>query len=89
MFRAVLSFTGFEIESVLCMSFSIRSSLAVLESDCKVFDPGPRVQRVLTGSDCSVKSDAAALVEEKGEILSVVEDHDVECATLIKNPRRY
>ena len=37
-----------------------------------------------------MRSDAATLVEEMGEILSVVEGHDVERATLIlTNPRRY
>ena len=79
---------GFDFAVIHDVSYD--SLFTVLESDCKVFDLGPCVQRVLIGSDCGVKSDAAIFVEEKGEILFVVEGHDVERATLIlKNQHRY
>ena len=44
------------------------------ESGCQV-DPGSRVERVLTRSDCKVEKDTVTLDKEKGEISFVVESH--------------
>ena len=71
------------LNSVVIRDVLYDSLFTVLESDCKVFDPGPRVQRVLTWSDCSVESDAATLI-------GVVEGRDLEpVAAILENPHSF
>ena len=58
----------------------------VKESGRKV-DPGSRVQRVLTESNCKVEKETVTFDEVKGEISYVVEGHDVERVTAtLKDP---